>query len=175
MRFTVRDCRRDDFDTLWAIDQSCFDPEIAYSRYELRAYVRRFGAFTLVAESDEHVPDPQNSHPRANDSADPRSSILAFVVAESSRHGMGHIITIDVRPAARRHRVGSALLDVAEKRLRAAKCHAVRLETAVDNASALSFYKRHGYDVIKVIPHYYSNGVDALLLEKKLLSIEPSS
>jgi ribosomal protein S18 acetylase RimI-like enzyme len=54
--------------------------------------------------------------------------------------------------------------------LRGAKCHAVRLETAVDNASALSFYKRHGYDVIKVIPHYYSNRVDALLLEKNLSS-----
>ena len=50
------------------------------------------------------------------------------------------------------------------------KCSTVRLETAVDNISALSFYKRHGYHVIKVIPRYYSNGVDALLLEKDLLS-----
>ena len=83
---------------------------------------------------------------------------------------MGHIITIDVRPSARRHHIGSALLDAAENRFRTANCRAVRLETAVDNASALSFYKRHGYDVIKVIPHYYSNGVDALLLEKNLLS-----
>jgi len=104
-----------------------------------------------------------------------QSSILAFVVAESSRRGMGHIITIDVHPTARRHHIGSALLAAAENRLRATKCQAVRLETAVDNASAISFYKRHGYDVIKVIPHYYSNGVDALLLEKNLLSIESSS
>jgi ribosomal protein S18 acetylase RimI-like enzyme len=66
------------------------------------------------------------------------------------------------------------LLNAAESRLRATKCQAVRLETAVDNASAIFFYKRHGYDVIKVIPHYYSNGVDALLLEKNLLSIESS-
>jgi ribosomal-protein-alanine N-acetyltransferase len=163
VRFTVRDYRSDDFDTLWAIDQSCFDPEIAYSRYELRVYLRRFGAFSLVAESNEQLTHTDGS------------AILAFVVAESSRRGMGHIITIDVRPQARRHRIGSALLDAAEERLRAAKCHAVRLETAVDNSSALSFYKRHGYDVIKVIPHYYSNGVDALLLEKNLLSVESSS
>ena len=88
---------------------------------------------------------------------------------------MGHIITIDVRPQARRRHIGSALLEGAENRLRATNCHAVRLETAVDNASAISFYKRHGYDVIKVIPHYYSNGLDALLLEKKLLSIQSSS
>jgi ribosomal protein S18 acetylase RimI-like enzyme len=42
------------------------------------------------------------------------------------------------------------------------------LETAVDNVPALSFYKRHGYDVIRTWPRYYSNGVDALLLEKDL-------
>jgi len=163
VRFTVRDYRREDFDTLWAIDQSCFDPKIAYSRYELRIYLRRFGAFTLVAESNEQLTDRDCP------------LILAFVVAESNRRGMGHIITIDVRPQERRHRIGSALLEAAEGRLRTAKCKAVRLETSVDNFSALSFYKRHGYDVIQVIPHYYSNGVDALLLEKNLLSVESSS
>ena len=171
VRFTVRDYRPDDFNTLWAIDQSCFDPEIAYSRYELQVYLRRPGAFTLVADSDG---GSENRRP-AEDDPSSQSAILAFVVAESNRRGMGHIITIDVRPAIRRHHIGSALLNAAEDRLRAAKCRAVRLETAVDNASAISFYKRHGYDVIKVIPHYYSNGVDALLLEKNLLPIESSS
>jgi ribosomal-protein-alanine N-acetyltransferase len=164
VQFTVRDYRPDDFNTLWAIDQSCFDPEIAYSRYELQVYLRRPGAFTLVAESEQLPASESNP-----------SSIIAFVVAESSRRGMGHIITIDVRHIARRHHIGSALLAAAEERLRARKCQAVRLETAVDNASAISFYKRHRYDVIKVIPHYYSNGVDALLLEKDLLSLESSS
>ena len=94
---------------------------------------------------------------------------MGFLVAESSRRGIGHIITIDVRAEARRHRVGSALLEAAELRLRAAQCHMVRLETAVDNAGALSFYKRRGYNVMQTIPHYYSSGVDALLLEKDLL------
>ena len=98
------------------------------------------------------------------------SGVLGFLVGESNRRGVGHIITIDVRADARRHSVGSRLLEAAETRLIEAKCNSVRLETAVDNISALSFYKRHGYDVIKTIPRYYSNGVDALLLEKNLLS-----
>lgn len=163
MRFTVRDYRSADFDTLWAIDQSCFDPEIAYGQDELRFYLRRPGSFTLVAELTDQISDGTGL------------AILAFLVGESSRRGMGHIITIDVRAQVRRHHIGSALLDAAEERLRAAKCHAVRLETAVDNTSALSFYKRHGYDVIKIIPHYYSNGLDALLLEKNLLPVPASS
>lgn len=170
MRFTLRDYQPDDFNTLWAIDQSCFEPGISYSRYELRVYLRRWGAFTLVAESAESPPALATEN--LEDKRDPKSnpSILAFIIAESSRRGKGHIITIDVRASARRHHIGSALLEAAEKRLLYSKCDAVRLETAVNNASAISFYKRHGYDVIQVIPHYYSNGVDALLLEKNLLS-----
>ena len=60
------------------------------------------------------------------------------------------------------------LLRAAEDRLRAAGSRAVGLETAVDNLSALSFYKRHGYNVVKTWPRYYSNGVDALVLRKEL-------
>jgi ribosomal-protein-alanine N-acetyltransferase len=175
VRFTVRDYRPEDFNTLWAIDQSCFDPEIAYSRYELQVYLRRPGAFTLVAESREKNPHAPSEGPRSEPPPLNEQSILGFIVAESSRRGTGHIITIDIRPLARRHHIGSALLAAAEEKLRATNCRTVRLETAVDNASAISFYKRHGYDVIKVIPHYYSNGLDALLLEKNLLSIESSS
>ena len=44
------------------------------------------------------------------------------------------------------------------------------LETAVDNRAALSFYKKHDYDVVKTILRYYSDGVDALVLKKDLLS-----
>jgi len=146
--FVVRDFRLEDFETLWRIDQECFPPGIAYSRQELKVYVRRRGAFTLVATN----PD--------------KDEIAGFVVA----HGglTGHIITIDVITAARRSGVGSQLLEAAENRLREEGSKAVGLETAVDNAPALAFYKRHGYHVVTTWPRYYSNGVDALLLSKNL-------
>ena len=159
MRFTVRDHRPQDFDTLWKIDQACFPPGISYSRYELKLYIGRRGVLTLVAEaSGESSPGQAQGEDR----------ILGFLVAELGRRSIGHIITIDVCAEARRQRVGSVLLDTAESRLRS-QCQFIRLETAVDNVAALSFYKRHGYSVIKTVPRYYSNGVDALLLEKDLL------
>ena len=89
-------------------------------------------------------------------------------MAEAGGRGRGHIITIDVIAAARRFGVGSLLLRAAEDRLREAGSTSVELETAVDNISALSFYKRHGYSVVRTHPRYYSNGVDALVLEKNL-------
>jgi ribosomal protein S18 acetylase RimI-like enzyme len=164
--FCLRSYRAEDFETLLTIDQSCFSPEIAYSAFELKTYIRRKASFTLVAEAT----DSQNSEVSGTAKA---ASIVGFIVAEHAR-GMGHIITIDVRTEARRTRVGSGLLQAAEEQLRGLKCHHARLETAVDNISALSFYKRHGYHVIKTIPRYYSNGVDALLLEKNLVSSPPS-
>ena len=85
------------------------------------------------------------------------------------RRARGHIITIDVIASARRAGVGSLLLRAAEDRLISVECRSVELETAVDNLSALSFYKRHGYSVIRTFPRYYSNGVDAFVLEKTLV------
>ena len=148
----IRDYKPADFEALWRMDQECFAPGIAYSKAELRSYVRHGGAFTLVATDAEN------------------GSMAGFIVV----HGgpSGHVITIDVLAEARRSGVGSMLLRAAEERLRAAGSRAVGLETAVDNLGALSFYKRHGYSVIRSWPRYYSNGVDALVLRKELLKKE---
>lgn len=148
--FNLREFRQDDFETLWKIDQKCFPPGISYSRQELRHYMERAGAFTLIAEG--------GSTP----------SIVGFIVGESGKRGVGHIITIDVLPEVRRAGTGSQLLRAAEDRLLSKTCRFVYLETAVDNTAALAFYKRHGYFVIKTQPRYYSNEMDALVLKKQL-------
>jgi ribosomal-protein-alanine N-acetyltransferase len=167
--FTIRDFQPADFDTLWRIDQACFPPGISYSRTELKAYMRRRGSFTLVAAAN---PDSGSSLGKDKKPSPPidstNTAVAGFIVAEAANRGSGHIITIDVVPQARHLGVGSLLLRAAEDRLRAARCRAVELETAVDNVSALSFYKRHGYSVIRTYPRYYSNGVDALILTKEL-------
>jgi ribosomal-protein-alanine N-acetyltransferase len=168
--FTVRDFQPADFETLWRIDQTCFLPGISYSRPELRLYMKRRASFTLVAVSAE----PKDaagivSAKGAKHSPPKEAGIAGFIVAEAGSRARGHIITIDVIAPARRFGVGSLLLRAAEDRLILAECRTVELETAVDNISALSFYKRQGYTVIRTLPRYYSNGVDALVLEKALL------
>lgn len=170
MAFAVRDSRPADFETLWSIDQTCFPAGISYSRTELQFYMRRKGAFALVAISEG--PSNLDDDPRKLYAGHPNkpsldNSIAGFIVAEPGRTS-GHIITIDVVAGARRFGVGSLLLRAAEDRLRRDQCCSVGLETAVDNLAALAFYKRHGYSVIRTFPRYYSNGVDALVLEKDL-------
>ena len=158
MPFEIRDAKPEEFETLWWIDQQCFAPEIAYSRPELRTYMQRRGAFTLVAAD--------GAASAAVRSAANHEGLGGFLVAQSGL--TGHIITIDVLKSARRAGVGSLLLQSAERRLAAAGSKAVGLETAVDNLAALAFYKRLGYSVVRTWPHYYANSVDALVMEKRL-------
>ncbi len=150
----IRDFRRGDLLALWRIDQTCFEPGISYSVDELAWYMARPHAFTLVAEAGK--------------------GIVGFLVAHRGQRGSGHIITIDVVAAARRGGLGSRLLAEAEARLAGAGCAAVTLETAVSNLAAIAFYKRHGYSVIRTIPRYYQNSLDALLMRKEIgASAEP--
>ena len=148
----LREYRQSDFDELWQLDQQCFPPGIAYSRFELMHYIGQQNSFTLIAEDEERA-------------------IRGFAVGERRpvrSRPAGHVITIDVREQSRRSGVGSLLMDALEARLHQAGCHVVYLETAVNNSSAISFYKRRGYTVLSTIPRYYEGKLDALVMGKKL-------
>jgi ribosomal-protein-alanine N-acetyltransferase len=156
--FRIRQFEKGDFETLWRIDQACFDPQLAYTRPEMAFYMRRPGSFTLVAESEDG---------EVRSKGHPGSGIIGFIVAEMSRKS-GHIITIDVVAEARRAGVGSALLRAAEDQLLRTGAAAVALETPVNNEAAIRFYKQKGYFVEKTVTGYYSNQMDALLMTKEL-------
>ena len=64
--------------------------------------------------------------------------------------------------------LGTLLMSSAEAELKQAGCDYVSLEVAVDNEPALRFYKKHGYSVLKVLPRYYLDSIDGLLMGKKL-------
>ena len=144
---TLRSYAKDDFERLWALDQECFPPGIAYSKAELMHYVRRERAFTIIA--------------------DVQKDIAGFVIGEYIRQ-RGHLITLDVRDSFRRQGIGSKLMAAAEQLLAEQGCSVVFLETAVNNLNAISFYKAHEYVVLKTIPRYYEGKLDALLMGKKI-------
>ena len=141
-----------------AIDAACFAPGIAYGEDEMREFLALPSAATFVAE--ELLP--------AKD-----SRILAFLISDKfrSRHTnarTGRIITIDVHPQAQHRGLGSQLLTAAEEDMKRAGCAQVVLEVAVDNATALSFYKKHGYMVQRTLPRYYLDSIDGLQMGKPL-------
>lgn len=154
--FTLRRYRESDFARLLEIDEACFVEGIAYNAAEMRHFLRMPSAITLVA---------------VDESATQR--IQGFIIADHFRQRrasryMGRIITIDVAPESQHRGLGSLLLNAAEDELRSAECDYVSLETAVNNEPALLFYKKHGYSVLRVLPRYYLDSIDGLLMGKRL-------
>lgn len=159
----LRPFRRADLETLYKIDQVCFAPGIAYSKAELRYYLQHSKSFTVVAEA--------TSVAESNDLNIAGPSIAGFCTGQLYLHEgvrLGHIITIDVLPEARRQRAGRLLLTAVEEHFRANDVKSIRLEVAVDNLPAQNFYHAMGYETIGRIPGYYLGRFDALMMEKQL-------
>lgn len=147
MKLTLRAYQQEDFERLFEIDQACYEPAVAYSRRELRNYLRFPGAECVVAESE--------------------SGMVGFCL--TARQGeRGHIITIDVLEASRRSGVGATLLAEVESGLARNGVREVGLETATDNDSAIAFWKKHGYRTVGVWKGYYPGGRDAYAMVKTL-------
>lgn len=163
-RIALRRESADDFETLYAIDQACYSPEVAYSRDELRWYLGLTGAECIVAEL-----------PRTTSrNAQSRSRIAGFVVSVT-RRPHGHIVTIDVLEMYRRKGVASALLRRVESRMKLKGIQEVWLETATNNETAIAFWKKRGYRSRGVLPNYYPNRLDAYAMSKSLNFLEPAS
>jgi ribosomal protein S18 acetylase RimI-like enzyme len=150
--FSLRAVSPDDFPSLYALDQACFDPGIAWSKAELLYFLRYPGNIGILAEDES-------------------GRLAGFAIAGKQRRQgavFGRLITIDVDSPLRRRGVGHVLLEEIERQLRAAGATAVLLEVSVDNATAQRFYERHDFVRTGRIPGYYLGRIDALVMEKQL-------
>lgn len=75
------------------------------------------------------------------------------------------IATIGVLPPYRRQGIGRALLNAAEQAL---SVRWVRLNVRLGNMAAIHLYEEMGYQRAGLWPAYYSDGEDALIMEKRL-------
>jgi [ribosomal protein S18]-alanine N-acetyltransferase len=145
--FNLRAYRSSDFEVLYQVDRQCYVPQIAYTRGDLRQYLRHPGAACVVAEAD--------------------GKIVGFCIA-ASKQGYGYIITMDVLENYRRHGIASALLTDIEEKLSGQGARVIGLETATDNEAGIAFWERHGYRKRRVRKGYYPGGRDAYTMSKDL-------
>jgi [ribosomal protein S18]-alanine N-acetyltransferase len=159
VNWRLRAVEPEDFEALYALDQACFAPGIAWSKAEMLYFLRHPNNFAVAAESDQPLAEGH------------RHEIAGFAIAGTLRRSgqrVGRLITIDVRAPLRRHGLGNLLMASVEERLRAAGAAAIILEVAVDNSAAQAFYERHGFTRTGRIPGYYLGRIDALAMEKAL-------
>jgi ribosomal-protein-alanine N-acetyltransferase len=144
---SIRPYEGRDFGGMYKLDQTCFPPGIAYSKWSLQYFLNLPAADCLVAEEGKQI--------------------AGFILAEANPP-LAHIITLDVALGKRRTGLGTALLNEMEKHFRYHEVRSVLLETAVDNESGIAFWEHHGYRTEAVLKRYYLGRVDAYEMRKRL-------
>jgi ribosomal-protein-alanine N-acetyltransferase len=90
--------------------------------------------------------------------------MVGFIAGDLRRsEGMAWIATLGVLPEYRRQGIGRALLLECEKRLNTSR---LRLCVRLDNDGAIRLYEQEGYARVGIWTKYYTDGGDALVMEK---------
>ena len=149
----LRNIRKGDLEALYALDQVCFEPDIAYTRGQLRDLLSRDHAIGVVAEV--------------------AGAMAGFAIAHRAGR-RGHVMTVDVASGHRRLGVGRALLKELVGRLERAGAQSIRLEVDLRNTGAMRFYERLGFRETRRLTGYYGDGLDGLEMvrERRSSSLE---
>jgi ribosomal-protein-alanine N-acetyltransferase len=143
----LRPIRKRDLEALYELDQQCFEPDIAYTRGQLRDLLSRPNAVGLAAEVD--------------------GALAGFAIGHRTG-GRGHVVTLDVAGGSRRQGVGRELMRRLVERLEAAGARVIRLEVDLRNAGAIRFYERLGFRETRRLLEYYGDGLDGLEMVREI-------
>ncbi len=140
-----------DFDSLYAIEEMCFEARFRFSRKYMRELVSHSNTVTWIAEEDGRMG--------------------GFAIAEWARGAsgaIGYIQTIEVAPDRRKQGIGRELLRRIEDSARAASAEAIWLHVHAENAPAIRLYEANGYVREGREEDYYAPGHAALIYGKPL-------
>lgn len=97
--------------------------------------------------------------------------VIGYVVADTVPGGkrpVGHVKDLAVRAGWRERGIGTRLVERALAVLVATGAPQAKLEVRRSNDGAISLYQRFGFELHHVIPRYYEDGEDALVLVARL-------
>ncbi len=90
--------------------------------------------------------------------------VVGFVVGDPNRwQRVGWIATICVHPDYRKRSIGKALLEKCEEAMHESK---VKLTVRASNTTAISLYRKLGYEQVGIWQRYYTGGEDGVVMEK---------
>ena len=90
--------------------------------------------------------------------------VVGFVVGDPNRwQRVGWVATICVHPDYRKRGIGRALLEKCEEAMHESK---VKLTVRASNVTAISLYRKQGYEQVGIWQRYYAGGEDGVVMEK---------
>lgn len=139
---SIRRVRERDLEGILEIEETAFPNPypLGYLRFLAKTNPETF----LVAEDD--------------------SVLLGYIIADVRKKNEGHIISIAVGKFVRRRGVARALIAAVGRIFREFSVEVVKLEVRVSNLSAINLYRSMGYSQVGMMPGYYRDGEDAIIM-----------
>ena len=100
--------------------------------------------------------------------AEKHHKIIGFLVGIKTHDTTAKILMISVNNNHRKQGIGSALLTQFLQEMLLQNIKQVDLEVRTNNKIALTFYKKHGFDITETIARFYQNGEDAYSMRRIL-------
>ncbi len=140
-----------DADSLFELEQLCFPSP--WDIDEIKALLQRDPIlYTIAAFDDERA--------------------IAYISATFSEPGVLHIISLCVHPDHRREGIAKNLMGSTVYWGRHMEAEKVVLEVREGNLPAREFYRNLCFSPRKLLPDFYSKGVNGVFLEKQLLPLQ---
>jgi len=144
----IRPAEFSDLEAIESIENEAFDAD-RLSRRSLRNFIASPRVALLVAEG--------------------KGGIAGYaLLAYRKGSQVARLYSIAIEPGRARRGVGTALVCACIKDAVRRGCQKLRLEVRVDNAAAIRFYGRLGFEVFGHYTDYYEDGGAALRLELQL-------
>lgn len=149
-----RRAREEDIDALVNVERTCFRSAYAAHRFQseqFQYYLHNPRTICLVAEH--------------------RGRLVGYalgVVFARRRRQTARLYSLAVEPYFRRRSVGTGLVQRFLREARTRACDRISTETACTNRGAQRLLTGFGFEVLRLLPHYYANRQHAIRLFRNL-------
>lgn len=96
--------------------------------------------------------------------AEEKGIVIGYILFWIKAEGLGHIISIAVDKRYRGQKAGIMMLSRAIATLKICKLNKITLEVNENNKIAINFYKKFDFKIDRMVPNYYDNGDNALVM-----------
>jgi ribosomal-protein-alanine N-acetyltransferase len=124
-----------DLETLEALDKKCFTDTVRFNRFAFDYYLSIPNSIGLLEQQD--------------------NKMLGFIISTPISYDTFNIVTIDVDPEFRQTGIGSELILALKRILKRWNLNRISLQVSRDNTTAIQFYFKHGFKIVKELPNYY--------------------